>query len=47
MPNEVAPAIRPGGTKEKSLPRSARSASEFILINSRLSHWETTFSCTL
>ena len=26
---------------------SVRSASEFILMSSRLSHWDTTFSCTL
>jgi len=36
----------PGGTNENNLPRSVRSASEFILMSSRLSHWETTFSCT-
>jgi len=37
----------PGGTNENNLPRSVRSASEFILMSSRLSHWDTTFSCTL
>ena len=47
MRNDVAPATRPGGTNENNLPRSVRSASEFILMSSRLSHWDTTFSCTL
>ncbi len=46
MRKVVARSISPGGTKEKTSPRYPRSASEFIRIRSRLSHWDSTSSLT-
>src|SRR4029453_14545894 len=44
--NVVARWIRPAGGKEKAPGGEPRSASEFIRISSRLSHWDNTSSCT-
>ena len=42
----AARSISPGGTNEKTSARCARSAAEFMRMRTRLSHCESTFSCT-
>ena len=48
IPNDGGPGHQARTARRRTAGRGRpRSASEFIRISSRLSHWDTTFSCTL